>query len=65
MSEQYEGRQFVGMGLHRGRSVLVRMTEDGQALETVRIVNDRDALGAVMARAGVDPEVVLEATYGW
>jgi transposase len=65
MSEQYEGRQFVGMDLHRRRSVLVRMTEDGKPLETVRIVNDRDALGAVMARAGVDPEVVLEATYGW
>jgi transposase len=65
MSEQYEGRQFVGMDLHRRRSVLVRMTEAGEALETVRIVNDRDALAAVMARAGVDPEVVLEATYGW
>jgi transposase len=65
MSEQYEGRQFVGMDLHRRRSVLVRMTESGEALETVRIVNDRDALAAVMARAGVDPEVVLEATYGW
>jgi transposase len=65
MSEQYEGRQFVGMDLHRRRSVLVRMTEAGKPLETVRIVNDRDALGAVMARAGVDPEVVLEATYGW
>jgi transposase len=65
MSEQYEGRQFVGMDLHRRRSVLVRMTESGEALETVRIVNDRGALAAVMARAGVDPEVVLEATYGW
>ena len=65
MSEQYEGRQFVGMDLHRRRSVLVRMTESGDPLETVRIVNDRDALAAVMARAGVDPEVVLEATYGW
>jgi transposase len=65
MSEQYEGRQFVGMDLHRRRSVLVRMTEAGELLETVRIVNDRDALAAVMARAGVDPEVVLEATYGW
>jgi transposase len=65
ISEQYEGRQFVGMDLHRRRSVLVRMTESGEALETVRSVNDRDALAAVMTRAGVDPEVVLEATYGW
>ena len=65
MSEDYAGRQIVGMDLHRRRSVLVRMTEAGEALETVRIVNDRDRLAAVMARAGEAPEVVLEATYGW
>ena len=65
MSEDYDGRQYVGMDLHRRRSVLVRMTEAGERLETVRIVNDREQLAAVMARAGEDPEVVLEATYGW
>ena len=65
MSEDYDGRQFVGMDLHRRRSVLVRMSETGERLETVRIVNDRDRLAAVMARAGEAPEVVLEATYGW
>ena len=31
MSEAYEGRQIVGMDLHRRRSVLVRMTEAGRA----------------------------------
>src|SRR4051794_41933734 len=41
------------------------MTDGGETLETVRIVNDRDRLAAVMARAGERPEVVLEATYGW
>src|SRR4051812_49957367 len=41
------------------------MTESGQPLETVRIVNDRDRLAAVMTRAGERPEVMLEATYGW
>ena len=65
VSEDYVGRQYVGMDLHRRRSVLVRMTEAGERLETVRIVNDREQLAAVMARAGEDPEVVLEATYGW
>src|SRR3954467_3276787 len=53
------------MDLHRRRSVLVRMTEAGERLETVRIVNDPDRLAAVMVRAGAAPEVVLEATYGW
>jgi len=65
MSGAYEGRQIVGMDLHRRRSVLVRMTETGQHLETVRISNDPDYLREVMTRAGEAPDVVLEATYGW
>jgi DNA-binding MarR family transcriptional regulator len=65
MSGAYEGRQIVGMDLHRRRSVLVRLTEAGEVLETTRISNDPEYLGQVMARAGEHPEVVLEATYGW
>jgi len=65
VSESYEGRQIVGMDLHRRRSVLVRMTESGERLETVRISNDPEYLKQVMARAGEAPEVVLEACYGW
>jgi transposase len=65
VSAQYAGRQIVGMDLHRRRSVLVRMTETGERLETVRISNDPEYLRAVMARAGEAPEVVLEACYGW
>ena len=65
MSEHYAGRQIVGMDLHRRRSVLVRMTDTGERLETVRISNDPEYLKAVMARAGEAPEVVLEAAYGW
>ena len=52
MSESYEGKQIVGMDLHRRRSVLVRMTETGERLETVRISNDREYLRQVMERAG-------------
>ena len=65
MSGAYEGKQIVGMDLHRRRSVVVRMTETGDHLETVRISNDPGYLAQVMARAGEAPEVVLEATYGW
>jgi hypothetical protein len=50
------------MDLHRRRSVLVRMGESGEHLETVRIVNTVDRLADVMSRAGECPEVVLEAT---
>jgi hypothetical protein len=62
---EYDGKQFVGIDLHRRRSVIVRMTEAGERWETVRIVNDVERLTSVMARAGEAPEVVLEATYGY
>src|SRR5690349_6590252 len=41
------------------------MTSAGERLETVRIDNDPVALALEIAKAGPDPEVVLEATYGW
>jgi hypothetical protein len=33
MTEDYAGRQVAGMDLHRRRSALVRVTEDGWKLE--------------------------------
>ena len=54
MSE-YAGRQFVGIDLHRRRSVIVRTTESGEALEAIQILNDVDRLNSVIARAGEDP----------
>ncbi len=63
--EDYDGRQVVGMDLHRRRSVLVRMTEDGRRLGTAKITNSPAALRKEIARAGKHPKVVLEATYGW
>ncbi|HLN16780.1 MAG TPA: IS110 family transposase [Acidimicrobiales bacterium] len=58
-------KQYVGIDLHRKRSVIVRRTELGETIDTVRIDNDPLALAAELAKAGEDPEVVLEATYGW
>ena len=63
--DEYDGRQFVGIDLHRRRSVIVRQSESGEQLSVVRIVNDPVALGLQLEQAGSDPEVVLEATYGW
>lgn len=65
MSEDYDGRQVVGLDLHRNRSVMVRMTPAGERLEAVRFSNDREMLARQIAKAGPDPRVVLEATYGW
>jgi transposase len=58
-------QQYVGIDLHRRRSVIVRMTEAGEVLSTVRIDNDPVALAVAVAEAGPNPEVALEATYGW
>jgi transposase len=65
MQAEYDGRQIIGMDLHRRRSVLVQMSEAGEQLAVVRIDNDPIALGRAIAAAGEAPEVVLEATYGW
>src|SRR4051794_22656656 len=65
MLAEYDGRQVVGIDLHRRRSVLVRMTEAGERLDSVRIDNDAMTLAAEIAKAGEHPQVVVEATYGW
>ena len=59
MEIAYDGRQVVGVDLHRRRSVLVRMTEDGRRLGTARITNSPQELRAQIARAGKSPRVVL------
>lgn len=58
-------QQYVGIDLHRRRSVIVRRSGQGETLEMVRIDNDPVVLAAELAKAGEHPEVVLEATYGW
>jgi transposase len=65
METAYDGRQVVGIDLHRRRSVLVRMSEDGRRLGMARISNSPAELRREIARAGKSPKVVLEATYGW
>jgi hypothetical protein len=46
METAYDGRQVVGMDLHRQRSVLMRMTEDGRRLGVARITNSPAELRA-------------------
>jgi transposase len=58
-------QQYVGIDLHRRRSVIVRTDADGEVLSTVRINNDPLTLAAEIAKAGPDAEVVIEATNGW
>jgi transposase len=58
-------RQYVAIDLHRLRSLIVREDEDGREAGVERIDNDPIALARAVAEAGPEPEVAIEATYGW
>ena len=58
-------QQYVGIDLHRRRSVIVRMSDAGEVLGVSKVANDPLALSMAVAEAGPDPEVALEACYGW
>jgi transposase len=55
----------VAIDLHRLRSLIVREDEGGEELSVVRIDNNPMALAAAVADAGPNPQVAIEATYGW
>ena len=58
-------RQYVAIDLHLQRSLVVRENEAGEKVGTVRIDTDPLALAAALREAGEEPEVAIEATYGW
>ncbi len=59
------GAEYVGIDLHRRRSVIVRKNAAGDKVSSVRVANNALAIAAAVAEAGPEPEVVIEATYGW
>jgi transposase len=65
VNTDYDGRQVVGIDLHRRRTVIVQQTEAGDRLGVTRIDNDPFTLAEQVAGWGEAPQVVLEATYGW
>ncbi|MGH8732905.1 MAG: IS110 family transposase [Burkholderiales bacterium] len=58
-------RQYVGIDLHRRRSVIVRLNSAGERLAVAGIGNDPFEFASAIAAAGDAPAVVIEATYGW
>ena len=58
-------RQYVAVDLHGRRSVIVRENAAGEELAVTRIDNSVEALAAALADAGPNPEVAIEATWGW
>ncbi len=57
--------RYVGIDLHRRRSVVVILDPDGTKVSSTRIESSAMALAAAVGEAGPEPEVVLEATWGW
>jgi transposase len=58
------GTRWVGIDLHRRRSFVTAINEQGELSLQRRIVNDREAFLELLG----DPDgthVALEATYGW
>jgi transposase len=58
-------RRYVGIDLHRRRSVIYAMDAEGERLFCERIDNDALGLLEVVSAAGDGAEVVIEATCGW
>jgi transposase len=56
---------YVGIDLHRRRSLAVCIDEGGERLWWRRFDNSPLTMAEVVTAAGPDPEVVLEATWGW
>lgn len=52
---------YVPVGLHRHRSVLMHMADDGEVLGWTGLDNDPEALVAEVLKAGEAPEVAIEA----
>ena len=56
---------YVGIDLHRRRSVVVVLNEAGDRVSWSRIDNTPANLARELVAAGPDAEVAMEATWGW
>ena len=57
--------RWVGIDLHRKRSHIAVIDEQGELTVSRRIVNDRDTFLELLGDPDGDTHVALEATYGW
>jgi transposase len=56
---------YVGIDLHRKRSQIAALDEQGTEVLSRRVANDPEALKAILDELGGELRVALEATYGW
>src|SRR3954454_2028438 len=60
-----EGSRWVGIDLHRRRSQIAVVDEQGELTLSRRIINDRATLLELLAGVEGETHVALEGTYGW
>src|SRR3954449_1892437 len=60
-----DGSRWVGIDLHRRRSQIAVVDEQGELTLSRRIINDRQTLLELLAGVEGETHVALEATYGW
>jgi transposase len=58
-------QEYVGIDLHRRRSVIYRMDEHGEKIDSVRVTNEPMNFAEKVSAAPVGSDVIVEATYGW
>lgn len=59
------GKEYVGIDLHRRRSVIYRMDQAGEKIDSVRVDNEPSHFAQAVSDAPVGSDVIVEATYGW
>ena len=57
--------EYVGINLHRRRSVIYRKDEAGESIDCVRIDNDPVWFAQEVSKSPKGSHVVIEAPYGW
>ena len=58
-------KEYVGIDLHRRRSVIYRMDQAGEKIDSVRVDNEPSHFAKAVSVAPVGSPVIIEATYGW
>jgi transposase len=58
-------KEYVGIDLHRRRSVIYRMDQAGEKIDSVRVDNEPSQFAQAVSVAPVGSDVIVEATYGW
>jgi transposase len=58
-------QEYVGIDLHRRRSVIYPMDHAGDKIDSVRLDNEPSRFAKEISAAPVGSDVILEAAYGW